>query len=171
MNAQPDTPTAPRSIMDSLRRIVQAIRKSSAQSQRATGLTGAQSFVLRQIGSHDGLSLNDLAALTATHQSTMSEVVRRLESKDLVVRDKSPTDGRRLELRLTPPGRLALDDGQPTTQERLVLAIATLPTETITQLANGLERLIEAAGLSDNPPVMFFEDDAPTKETAPNDQP
>lgn len=149
-----------RSIMDSLRRIVQAIRKSSSYCQQATGLTGAQSFVLGQIGAQAGLSLNELAGRTATHQSTMSEVVRRLEGKGLVTRIKSPDDGRRLELYLTPQGHSLLFGAPPTAQARLVQAIAALPPETADHLAVGLERLIAAAGLSGNPPVMFFEDDA-----------
>jgi DNA-binding MarR family transcriptional regulator len=161
--------SVPRSIMDSFRRIVQALRKSSSLCEQATGLTGAQTFVLKQIAAHDGLSLNELAALTFTHQSPMAEVVRRLEGKRLVTRGKSPDDGRRLELRLGPAGRAALAPAATTAQENLVRAIATLPPETAAQLAQGLERLIAAAGLSDHPPVMFFEDDAASGNQHPGE--
>ncbi len=144
-------------ILDSLRRIVQALRQSSAQAERS-GLTGAQAFILKQIQANPGLSVNDLAALTCTHQSTMSEVAGRLEGRGLIVRRKSEKDGRRLELSLSPDGEAALGSGFETAQERLLGAIANLPEPATAQLAEGLTALIEAAGLTGPPPALFLDE-------------
>lgn len=146
-------------IMDSLRSIVQTLRRSSSACEKLTGLTGAQVFVLQQIQSKNGLSLNELAALTFTHQSTMSEVVGRLEGKGLVLRNKSAEDARRLEIHLTGEGAVVLSSRDSTAQEKLIRAIGELPAETVTHLAQGLDQLIRVAGLSDQPPAMFFDDD------------
>ncbi|WP_157926121.1 MarR family winged helix-turn-helix transcriptional regulator [Methylosinus trichosporium] len=146
-------------IMDSLRRIVQELRRSTSRCEQITGLTGAQVFVLRQIQSKNGLSLNELAALTFTHQSTMSEVICRLERKGLVLRSKSRDDARRLEIHLSAKGETVLASGYLTAQENLTRAIASLPHETVIHLAEGLDQLIRMADLSDQRPVLFFDDD------------
>ncbi len=78
-----------RCAMDSqLRRIVQALRNSSQQSQKYFGLTSAQFFILRQIESQKSLSMNSLADLTFTHQSTISEAVGRLVLKGFVTKGR-----------------------------------------------------------------------------------
>lgn len=148
----------PQLIMDSLRRIVQTLRRSSSYCEQLTGMTGATIFVLKQIQEKEGLSLNELAARTFTHQSTMSGVVNRLESKGLVQRNKSADDARRLEIHLSAAGKAALVPGCATAQEALIHAIAALPDETMAHLAHGLSQLIQTANLSDQPVVMFFDD-------------
>jgi DNA-binding MarR family transcriptional regulator len=137
---------------------VQALRRSSLSFEKLTGLTGAQVFVLRQIQSKNGLSLNELAGLTFMHQSTMSEVVSRLERMGLVVRNKSTEDARRLEIRLSPEGDAVLVSGYSTAQENLIRAIAALPRKTAAHLAEGLDQLIKTAGLSDQPAVLFLDE-------------
>lgn len=156
------TPPSPHAqlILDSLRRIVQALRQSSAQAERSAGLTGAQTFVLKQIQANPGVSVNDLAALTCTHQSTMSEVAGRLEARGLIVRRKSEKDGRRLELSLSSDGDAALGSGFETAQEKLLRAIAQLPEPLTEHLSNGLMALIETAGLTGPPPALFLDENS-----------
>ncbi len=169
MKSMDDSSRHAQLIMDSLRRIVQELRRSTSRCEQLTGLTGAQVFVLKQIRSKNGLSLNELAALTFTHQSTMSEVVCRLESKGLVLRNKSPDDARRLEIHLSAKGETVLASGYLTAQENLSRAIASLPPETVIHLARGLDQLIHMADLSDRPAVMFFDDDR--SDTPPGEHP
>lgn len=148
----------PQIIMDSLRRIVQALRQSSAASESTTGLTGAQALVLGHVAARDGLSVNEVAGLTFTHQSSVSEVVSRLEARGLVLRERAGDDARRCILRPTPAGRAAaarLKDA--TAQEKLLRALAGLPPDRRAELARGLSALIAAAGLGGRRPVMFFE--------------
>lgn len=150
-------------VMDALRRIVQAARLSSAQCERMSGLTAAQLLVLKSIRTHPGVSINELAALTLTHQASVSEVVRRLESRGLLIREKPTGDARRRELQLTPFGRDALAQEVETIQEILMAAMDRLPAQTLAQLADGLDRLIEEAGFAEEPAPMLFEDAGSTK--------
>ena len=46
--------------------------------ERRAGLSSAQLFALQQIAEHPGASINDVAALTFTHQSSVSVVIQRL---------------------------------------------------------------------------------------------
>jgi DNA-binding MarR family transcriptional regulator len=57
--------------------------------------------VLPQRAETSGLSLNDLAARTRRHQSSVSTVVPRLVERGLVLRSTAPDDAPRLELRLS----------------------------------------------------------------------
>jgi len=158
----------PQQVMDALRRIVQAVRQSSAQFERATGLTSAQILILRNVAANAGASINDLAAQTLTHQSTVSEVTGRLEAKGLLVRARSSEDGRRRELQITDAGRAALSMSTETIQETLMRALGTLPSETLDCLVTGLDGLIASAGLGSGPAPMFLEgpDQAPAQATA-----
>ncbi|MBI1219987.1 MAG: winged helix DNA-binding protein [Rhodobacteraceae bacterium] len=147
-------------IMDALRRIVQALRQSSAHSEQDSNVTGAQALILKHVAAREGLSINELAGLTFTHQSTVSEVVGRLETRGLVQRARAQGDGRRCELRLTDEGKAAGHGTMITMQERLMQALHDLPPATLSQLADGLDALIGAAGLAEEPPIMFFETQA-----------
>lgn len=145
-------------VMDSLRRIVQALRESTRQSELVNGPTPAQLLVLKRIEDHDGISINELAALTFTHQSTVSEIVTRLEARGLVRRERATTDGRRVEIHLTEAGQAALTTSPVSAHEKLMQAVASLPPPTLEKLASGLNALIEAARLNEHPARFFFED-------------
>lgn len=153
-----NTLTQPQIVMDSLRRIVQALRESTRQSEQANRPTPAQLLVLKRIEGHDGISVNELAALTFTHQSTVSEIVSRLETRGLVRRERAATDGRRVEIHLTVDGRSALVSSPLSAHEKLMQAVSALPSQTLSDLAGGLDALINAARLTDQPAAFFFED-------------
>src|SRR5262249_20550369 len=95
-------------VVNSLRRITQAIRLSSSVVQDKLGITGAQLFVLQQLAEVPGASLRDLADRTLTDQSSVSVVVSRLVDGGQVMRRTSATDARRTELTLTGSGRALL---------------------------------------------------------------
>src|SRR5262245_10153494 len=88
-----------RAVLDGVRRIVQSLRESSRWAEKYVGMTGAQLFVLQQLDEAPAQSLNDLAARTHTHQSSVSTIVTRLVDQGFVTRTQSPRDGRTIELR------------------------------------------------------------------------
>src|SRR6188508_2107958 len=71
-------PHETRAILDAVRRIVRDLHESSRASEKQVGLSGAQLFVLQTLAQSPGASLNDLAARTHTHQSSVSTVVAKL---------------------------------------------------------------------------------------------
>ena len=155
--------TEPQIVMESLRRIVQALRQSATYSEKVTGVTAAQLLVLKRIEGREGLSVNELATLTFTHQSTVSEIVSRLETRGLLRRARATTDGRRVELYLTEAGQHTLGASPVSAHEKLMEAVTTLPPQTLGKLAEGLEALIEAAHLNEHPARFFLEDKSDAK--------
>jgi DNA-binding MarR family transcriptional regulator len=144
-------------LLDSLRRVVQGLRESSRQTERRTGLTAAQFFVLRGLAADDGLSINALAAKTFTHQSSVSAVVSRLVGRRLVERRPDPQDRRRRQLALTRAGHRALRAAPASGHERLIAAALTMPPATRRTAARALANLADAM-VVDRRPAMFFEE-------------
>lgn len=94
-----------------------------------------------------------------THQSSVSVVVRRLVARRLVARAPSDKDARRIELTLSAAGRRFLRGNPALAQERLLVAIEGLDAARRRRLAELLSRVVSKAGLDEETPSMFFEDD------------
>lgn len=155
-------------VLDDFRRIVQVLRSSSRSVEQRVGLSGAQLFVLKTLSVGRPLSLNELAARTRTHQSTVSVVVKRLVARKLVRRAVSSLDARRIVLSLTATGRATLERAPLAAQEDLIAGLQRMPLGDRRALARCMRHLVGAMGLDDQPAVMFFEE-APTSRTASRD--
>lgn len=151
----PDVRTA----LDAFRHIVQALRVGRAGEGYA-GLGSAQLFALQQIAEHPNASINDVAALTCTHQSSVSVVIQRLVRQRLVAKVVSSQDRRRQRLAVTAKGRRLLGRAPVAVQEHLIAAIAGLPEVDRRALARSLSaiaRLVSPDAAGPHPP-MFFEE-------------
>jgi len=149
------------SALDALRSIVRALRLNSHAVERRTGLTGAQLFVLQQLAEGPARSMNELAARTLTHQSSVSVVVSRLVERGLATRTASRTDARRTEIGLSAKGRAVLRRAPVTVQAQLVAGLRKLPAARARSLAASLAQWIRAAGIESAEPPMLFEELAP----------
>src|ERR1700710_363682 len=116
-----------REVLNALRRIVRSLRVSSRTAEQRVGLSGAQLFVLQCLARQSPCSVNELAARTATDQSSVSVVVSRLVARGHVRRAPSKLDRRRVELTLTPSGRALLAAAPEAAQGRLLGALTQLP--------------------------------------------
>lgn len=147
-------------VVNSLRRIIQAIRLSASAVHDALGITGAQLFVLQQLADRPAASLREVAERTLTDQSSVSVVVSRLVDAGHVARRTSAADGRRTELTLTDAGRALLRRAPRLAQARLVAGLRAVPAAQLRVTA----RVLEAAARAVDPsrsgraaPPMFFE--------------
>ena len=147
-------------VLDGVRRIVQALRASSRWAERHVGLSGAQLFVLQRLAETPAMSVNELAARTHTHQSSVSVVVSRLVELGLVTRTRSAADGRRVELSLAARARRVIGRAPDVAQERLIRGIERLAPARRHELALVLGDLATAMQADASPPRMFFEDRA-----------
>ena len=153
--------------LDALRRIVRELGASARAVVHASGVTGAQAVVLAALDQAAAPSVNDLAARTFTHQSTVSGVVERLVEQGFVARVRSDTDARRIGLSLTPAGRTVLRRTPRLAQTQLFHALSALPPTQLRAVARGLGTTIRMMGLARDPPVMFLDDATPRTRAAP----
>ena len=145
--------------MNVIRSIVRAGRINTRAIELKIGISLAQLFVLQQLAVKPAESLNELAERTATHQSSVSVVVRRLVDAGLVTRTSAPHDRRRVHIALTDLGRRRLDDAPPTIQFQLTEALQGMTPEQRKSLADLLEQWASNAGLDVSPVPMLFEED------------
>jgi DNA-binding MarR family transcriptional regulator len=146
-----------RAVLDSIRRIVRAVKLSSRSSESTVGLSAAQVFVLQRLAEHDGLSINELASETLTHQSSVSVIVSKLAERRLVRRAISRLDRRRTVISLSAKGRRALAGAPEAIQVRLIAALGDLSEADVTRLARLLARWTRAAGIAGTAPTPFGE--------------
>jgi DNA-binding MarR family transcriptional regulator len=153
-------PSDVRHVLDSFRSIVQALRMDGRDVVRGARLTSAELFALQRIGERPSASINDIAALTFTHQSSVSVVVQKLVDRGLVSKIAASDDGRRQSLALTAAGRRLLQRTPAAVQERLIDAIAALPPTERQALARSLAKLAKSVApeAASRHPPMFFED-------------
>lgn len=149
-----------RSVMDSVRRIVRAVRVWGRACERDLGLGGAQLFILQKIRDGEPVSINDLAARTLTHQSSVSAVVSRLVEKGLVDRHASQEDARRMEVSLTRAGRALLDQAPRSPQESMISAVLRMPAAEARRLAMLLDTMVREAGLFEDGIAPLFEEES-----------
>jgi DNA-binding MarR family transcriptional regulator len=150
---QPDLSRA----LNAVRRMVRGLRSAAEAVERELGISAAQLFVLRELGQVPDQSVRDLAAVTMTTHSTVSQVVGQLITKGLVTRTPDPADGRRAVLRLTRPGAMLLKRSKRVIQTDLIEGFDTLGRSEQRGLANGLEKWLDASGLARTPSRMLFD--------------
>jgi DNA-binding MarR family transcriptional regulator len=146
-------------VVDSLRRIVRAFRLSARAVEGRLGISAAQLFVLHQLKDADASSIDELAARTLTHQSSVSVVVGRLAKRGLVIRRTGAVDARRTEIALTSRGRALLRAAPEVIQERLIGVLGRFRPAHLRTMARQLGTLVRALEIEGGGAGMFFEEE------------
>lgn len=148
-------------VMNGIRSIVRALRLNTRAIERQLGVSLAQLWVLQILKDRPAESLNELALATATHQSSVSVVVRRLVDAALVSRATASEDKRRVRIELTEAGRTLLERAPKTVQVELMSGLRLMTPEHRIQLADLMREWLTASGLDLSVvPPMLMEDEA-----------
>ena len=91
-----------------LRPVLLHLNRHLRREAHAEGITGGQASVLAQIRNEPQLGVRELAARSGVSAPSMTRYLDRMERAGLIVRARSPEDGRRIRLALTPKGVRAL---------------------------------------------------------------
>jgi DNA-binding MarR family transcriptional regulator len=143
--------------INALRRMVRGLRGAAEAIERDLRISAAQLFVLSELDNSPDQSVKDLAEVTMTTHSTVSEVVSQLIAKGLVARTVDPADARRSVLRLTRRGASLVRRSPRAIQQDLIEGFHNLRPADQRSLATGLERWIETSGLGSTPSAMLFD--------------
>lgn len=161
MGSQTSDPSA-QHVLDSIRRIVQALRESARALEVRHGVSGAQLLVLQKLLEEGDASITGLARRTLTHPSSVSVVVARLEEALLVRRQPSERDRRVVHVSLTARGKALASRAPDPVQLRLLEAVQSLPASKRRQLSLALDQVVREMNLSASTPApMFFEEHKP----------
>ncbi|MBB2944326.1 MarR family winged helix-turn-helix transcriptional regulator [Actinoplanes sp. CA-015351] len=85
-----------------------AVRARLDELVRSAGITALQYTALTVLERHDGLSAAQLARDSFVTAQSMADMVRALESRGLIRRERNAGNRRELLIRLTPEGRALL---------------------------------------------------------------
>ena len=129
-------------VVDSIRALVKGLRDSGRDAEQKLGITSAQLYVLQELREKPA-SINELAARTYTHQSSVSMVVGRLVENRLVTRSISRADARRVSISLTAAGRAVLRRSPDAAQTRIITALRAMPRGDLKSLAEQLDNLTQ----------------------------
>jgi DNA-binding MarR family transcriptional regulator len=91
--------------------------------------------------------ITDLAELEGLAQPTMTSLVKQLEQRGLVRRDRQADDGRVVLVQLTDIGAAALEDYRASARELLGTYLAEIPDEQVEALAGATEALGQLVAL------------------------
>ncbi len=95
-------------VLKQFRLLLSSIKRHYQWVERESGVSGAQLWAMAEIAKAPGIKVSDLARQLAVHLSTVSNMLRRLESLALVKRLRIGEDHRVVLLQLTAKGRKIL---------------------------------------------------------------
>lgn len=130
-------------VLRSLRRIIRATDIHSRQLGKHTGLTTPQLVVLRAIEEAGTPTVSEIARAVSLSQATVTNILNRLEGQELLKRERSETDRRRVMVALTKAGTKLLVSAPEPLQERFSVQFQTLQSWEQYQLVASLERIAE----------------------------
>lgn len=157
---------------------MRAVDLHSKKLARQYNLTGPQLMILRLLANAEELSVSELAARASLSSATITNILDRLERRGCVVRDRHPTDRRRVLVRTTTYGRELHDRAPSLLQERFVKEFDRLKDWEQSLMLSTLQRVatlmeaedIEAAPVLVSGPIDTAADDgraaSNTKEPA-----
>ena len=129
-------------ILQSLRRIVQAVDIHSRCLSVKHQVTAPQLITLLAIAKHEPLTMVRLSKEVYLSPSTLVGIIDRLEAKHFVVRERSKQDRRQVCISITPEGRAFAEEAPSPLQETFANALSELsPLEQAT-ISLSLERVV-----------------------------
>jgi DNA-binding MarR family transcriptional regulator len=133
-------------VLELLRVVFRLAGNHSAQVERTTGLPGAQMWALHEIAQADGLSVGELAQRLRVHQTTMSNLLNRLETAGLVSKGRSAEDQRIVHVHILAAGRKALTRSAGAARGLLPNVLDEMSPAQRRQVHDGLAVLVECMG-------------------------
>lgn len=113
------------------------------------GVTYPQYLVLVVLWERGPLGVGELAALLRMEFGTLSPMLKRIESKRLITRQRSPSDERRVVVALTSKGLLL----RKRTEQMLgeFYCFLNMPLDELTDLKDRLHHFVKSAGPKESP--------------------
>jgi DNA-binding MarR family transcriptional regulator len=139
--------------VEMLHQIFQAVDLFSRQTLREFGVSGPQIWALRTIDEAGVASMSDLAQSMHLHMSTVTGIIDRLESAKLLTRERSQSDARMMELRLTPKGKAILAKAPEPPRSKAARGLQKLSPKELQQVHSSLRLVARAMDVElDSPP-------------------
>ena len=101
-NGKPNRNELAEEMLVTIRQIIQAIDMHSRVLVKEYGLTAPQLVVLRSVTKEKALTVGSIAKKVSLSQATVTGIIERLSQRNLVLRNRSSKDRRRVIIKPTP---------------------------------------------------------------------
>ena len=129
-------------VLKKFRIIYGSVRQHFREVEQACGVTGSQLWILQEVANTPGIGVTELADRLSIHQSTCSQLVEKLVARDLIIKQRSKEDQRRVGLNLTEVASAILKNAPGPTEGILPGALQALPESALLALDNSLIAVI-----------------------------
>ena len=113
-------------------------------------MTGSQLWLIQEIANTSGIGVSELAERMSIHQSTCSQLVEKLVVRQLIVKERSREDQRRVGLRLTDEAATLVKNAPEPAEGILPEALKVLSVEVMQSLDAALVQVISQLRLKDD---------------------
>ncbi|MEA2021958.1 MAG: MarR family transcriptional regulator [Candidatus Caldatribacteriota bacterium] len=100
--------TTSEKVLITLKQIIRAIDIHSKYLRKYYGLSGPQLIILRELSTIPEISIGHLAKEISLSQATVTDILNRLEDKEFIRKKRSDHDKRRVFIKITEKGKIAI---------------------------------------------------------------
>lgn len=137
-------------VLKKFRIIFGSVRQQFREIERTCGVTGSQLWLMQEVDNTPGIGVSELAERMSIHQSTCSQLVEKLVLRQLIVKERSKEDQRRVGLRLTEEAVKLIKNAPGPAEGVLPEALNVLSMDVMHTLDASLEKVIAQLRLKDD---------------------
>ena len=130
-------------VLVALRRVIRATDLHSKHLAKTTGLTAPQIMLLQTIRNKGEVTIGELANEISLSQATVTSILDRLEKRDLVYRERSKEDKRKVHAYLTEQANSTLQEAPIPLQEHFTRQFNDLQEWEQTMIISSLQRVAQ----------------------------
>ncbi|MFT5636841.1 MAG: DNA-binding MarR family transcriptional regulator [Cognaticolwellia sp.] len=130
-------------LLIALRKVIRAIDLHSKHLNKTSGLTSPQLLIMLEIDKASGINSSQVAKIVNLSPATVTNIIDRLENKNLISRVRDTQDKRKVSLYLTDDGKAILLKAPQALQEHFIEKFSNLAQWEQSQLLSSMERLSE----------------------------
>lgn len=144
-------------LLVALRRVIRAVDLRSKQLSKHVGLTGPQLLVMQNIQEKPGIMVREIAENINLSPATITNILDRLEGRDLATRIRSTQDKRKVCVFLTEKGKVAVVNAPRPLQEHFVERFSQLKEWEQSQMVATVQRIASMMDAEDIDASPFLE--------------
>jgi DNA-binding MarR family transcriptional regulator len=130
-------------VLKKFRIIYGSVRQHFRDVEQTCGVSGSQLWIMQEIANTSGIGVSELAERLSIHQSTCSQLVEKLVTRKLIIKERSKEDQRRVGLNLTDTAAKLIKNAPGPAEGVLPEALSALSAETMQSLDLALEKVIK----------------------------
>ncbi len=137
-------------VLKKFRIIYGSVRQHFREVEQTCGVSGSQLWIMQEIANTPGIGVSELAGRLSIHQSTCSQLVEKLVTRKLIIKERSMEDQRRVGLCLSDEAVKIIRSAPGPSEGVLPEALSALTDDAIRALDISLENVIQQLRIKDD---------------------